>query len=250
MRKLIGVELAKMRHYRVVWGVAVFEAGYSASIALNGRFADRIARYPELEYIIFLFAACRMFSILAVLSTAYVVNEDFSMRTVQNVLSVGVSVGKYYFSRLFSQMLFVSALFLLSTAAYGAAGTAARGGVGTAAPVGETAAVILVMLLQLMAYVSFANMVGVFCRHQSAAMVAGETWLFLAIIFEGYREMGVRFFGFMAYEPLIVMQSVEKWGLPGAVSVPGVLRYVVSAAVIIAVTSGVGYVRFVRADIR
>lgn len=248
MRKLIGVELTKMRYYWVIWAIALFAVGDSIAIALNNGYEPTLAFYPEAEYVIFLYATCRVFSILTVLSTAYVINEDFSMRTFQNVFSVGVSKVKYYFSRLFSQMLFVFGLYLLSCAAYVAARVLYQGSFNTAMPFGRFLAAFLIMALQLMAYVAISNMISMFCRNQFVAVAVSETWLFLALVLDAYREMGIRFFGFMTYEPLMVMQRVDDWGMSETIFTFGVFQYAVSALALTVVTGAIGYVHFIRSD--
>lgn len=79
-------------------------------------------------------------------------------------------------------------------------------------------------------------------------MAAGELWLFLAIIFDGFRASGARLMAFMEYEPLMVMQRVEFWGMPGRFFALG-LKYALSAAVIGVAAAAVGYVRFRRAGV-
>lgn len=248
MRKLIYVELIKLRYYRVIWGVVLFAMGMSAATALSGKYRGIVERMPETEYMLFFPVLCRTFAILAILSTAYAINGDFSMRTVQNVLSVGVDVGKYYLSRLFSQMLFVSVLYLAGFAVFVATRIVSRGEVNRALPFGSLMGIFFMMALQLMAYVAIANAVSMFFRNQAAAMAAGELWLFLAIIFDGFRASGARLMAFMEYEPLMVMQRVEFWGMPGRFFALG-LKYALSAAVIGVAAAAVGYVRFRRAGV-
>lgn len=250
MRKLIAVELTKMRYYWVIWGVALFALGASGVSALSSRYGDIVARYPAVEYMLFFYITGRTFSILTILATAYVINEDFSMRTVQNVLSVGVNVVKYYLSRLFAQMLFIFSLYLLGFAVYVAVRILSQGKVNTAMSFGELMGIFMMMALQLMAYVAIAGAISTFVRNQAAAMIIGEMWLFLAILFDAYRESGAGFLGFMDYEPLMVMQKVEIWGMPGAVFTFGYFKYGFSAAVLIAAAGAVGYLRFVNSDIR
>ncbi len=249
MKKLIAVELTKMRYYWVIWGVALFTLGTSGLIALSDRYADIVARYPAAEYLMFFYTTGRTFAILTILATAYVINEDFSMRTVQNVLSVGVDVVKYYLSRLFAQMLFVFGLYLLGFVLYVAVRILSRGEVNTAMSLGELMGTFMMMALQLMAYVAIAGAVSVFCRNQAAAMIIGETWLFVAILLDAYRGNGVGILGFMKYEPLMVMQRVDTWGMPGTVFTPVYFQYGFSAAVLIAAAAGVGYLRFANSDV-
>ncbi|RKJ19526.1 hypothetical protein D7X48_13105 [bacterium D16-50] len=53
MRKLMAVELTKMRYYRAIWGVALFAFGISGAAAVSGRYEGAVTRYPILEYLLF-----------------------------------------------------------------------------------------------------------------------------------------------------------------------------------------------------
>lgn len=250
MRKLMAVELTKMRHYWVLWGVSLFALGFSAAAALSGRYESAVTQYPVLEYLLFFYVTGRTFCILTILATAYVINEDFSMRTVQNVLCVGINVVKYYLSRLFAQMLFVFCLYLLGFVVFAAVRILSRGEVNTAMPLGMLMGVFAMMALQLMAYVAIAGAISMFCKNQTVAMITGELWLFLGIVLDAYRESGIGFLGFMEYEPLMVMQKVEFWGLPGRIFTSGYFKYGVSAAGLIVGACAVGYLRFAHSDMR
>ena len=249
MRKLMAVELTKMRYYRAIWGVALFAFGISGAAAVSGRYEGAVTQYPILEYLLFFYVTGRTFCILTILSTAYVINEDFSMRTVQNVLSVGVNVVKYYLSRLFAQMLFVFCLYLLGFIFFVAVRILSRGEVNTALPLGTLIGVFAMMALQLMAYVAIAGAISMFCKNQTVAMIAGELWLFLAIVLDAYRESGTGFLGFLEYEPLMVMQKVEFWGLPETVFTLSYFKYGIFAAALIVVACAVGYLRFAHSDL-
>lgn len=250
MRRLIAAELTKIRYYRVIWGVALFALGISAAAALNGRYEDIAVRRPDVEYLLFFYITARTFAILTILATAYVINEDFSMGTVRNVISVGVDVVKYYLSRLLAQMLFVFGLYLLGFAVYVAARILSTGQVNTAMPFGELAGTFLMMALQLMAYVAIAGAISMFFRNQAGAMIVGELWLFLSIMLDAYRASGASFLGFIVFEPLMVMQRVDVWGMSGAVYTFGYFKYGFSAAALIAAAAAVGYLRFMLSDLR
>ena len=77
MRKLIYVELIKLRYYRVIWGVVLFAMGMSAATALSGKYRGIVERMPETEYMLFFPVLCRTFAILAILSTAYAFMRTF-----------------------------------------------------------------------------------------------------------------------------------------------------------------------------
>ncbi len=97
--------------------LGLFFIAHSVYMALRGTYVSSLNRYPSIEYVLCLYSTARMLSIVTILLTAYVIAEDFSMRTVQNVLAAGISRGKYYFSRLCAQMIFI---FSLYSAGYGA----------------------------------------------------------------------------------------------------------------------------------
>lgn len=249
MRKLIAVELTKIRYYWVMWGAVLFALGASVAAALAGRYEETVAQYPVLEYLLFFYVTGRTFAILTILIAAYAINEDFSMGTVRNVLSVGVDVVKYYLSRLFALMLFISGVYLLSFLLYVAVRILSTGRVNGAMAMGELMGVFLMMALQLMAYVAIAGAISMFLRNQAAAMITGEMWLFVALVLAEYNKSGAGILGFIGYEPLMVMQKVDVWGIPGKVFTLGYFKYGLSAAVLIVLASAVGYLRFMGSDL-
>ena len=256
MMKLIGVELVKLRRYPVTWLVALISVGQGVLNAVLGRYGFALSRHPEVEYIIFIYATARWFCMASLFMTAYAIAGDYSMRTVLNVLSAGVDKKKYYISRLAAQMFFIFGLYICGFAAFIAVRILVTGKVNTALPPAQLLVLFLVMAMQLMAYVAVANMIGVCCKRQALAIFLSEAWIFLALILRIY-FMGevnnssagyIKIKGPMAFEPLWVVESVERY--LGNIFSFGFLKYAISASVIIVVTSVIGYAALLRSDVQ
>lgn len=258
MRNLIRVEFRKMRCYWVTWGVVLFFIAHSVYTALRDSYTSELGRYPAIEYVLCVYATARMLSIVTILLTAYVIAEDFSMRTVQNVFAAGISRGKYYVSRLCAQMIFVFFLYSSGYVAYIVTRILSTGKVNTGMPAAEFLAVFFVMALQPLAYVAFTTMVSVFCKSQPVSMVAAEAWLVFSIVLRLYsiKEVPgtpgvVVYRGPIAYEPLAVLErSLEDFVLPGRVFTFDFFMCAISAVLIIAVSSVIGYLYLQRSDVR
>lgn len=257
MGNLIWVEFRKMRCYWVTWAVGLFFLGHSVYIALQDAYAAGLARYPALEYVTFLYGTARMLSIVTLFLTAYVIAEDFSMRTVQNVFAAGIARGKYYFARLLSQIIFIFALYSAGFMTYIAARILSTGKINSQMPAGEFLAIFVVMALQPLAYAAFATMVSVFCKNQATSVVASESWLFFSIVLRLYSIEGIpgktanAYVGPIAYEPLTVLERfMDDYVIPGRVLTFGFFQCGLSALLIIIVSSLIGYAHLRRSDVR
>lgn len=250
MRKLIGIELVKMRRCGAAWLVALISVGQSVFYAvMDGRYIQAIARYPRTEYILYIYGTARWFCMASLFMTAYAIAGDFSMRTVLNVLSAGISKRKYYLSRLYAQMLFIFGLYACGFAAFVATRILRTGRISTAFPPLQLLLLFLAMAMQPLAYVAVANMISVCCKRQTLAIVISEAWLFLVLILRMYFKASVlNGKGPMAYEPMWVLESVDQYA--GPVFHYGFLKGAVSAAVIIAVSAAAGYLCLTRSDVQ
>lgn len=259
MKKLIGIELVKMRHYLATWLIAFITIGQGVFYAAVMKYASAIARYPKLEYISYIYSTARWICMASLFTAAYAIAGDFSMRTVQNVLSTGVDKKKYYLSRLFAQMIFMFAIYAGGCVAFILTRIASTGTVNTAMPFWEFLAVFLVMALQPMVYVALANMISIFCKNQGIAIILGELSLFLALILRIY-SLGKDFYtgsgpkllkGPIAYEPLYLLETCDMYVYSDAgIFSFAFFKYAVSALILIIITSAIGYVRLMRSDLR
>lgn len=250
VKKLIKIEFVKMRQYWVIWAVMFSALVHSAFMAFKSNYDSYIVELPKIEYALFTYVTARWFSLIVLLSVAFVISEDFHMRTVQNVLVVGISRQKYYWSRLLSQFFFVLVMYAGCCPVYVIGRILYNGSINTSMPPGEFLIVFLIMLLQLLAYASFANMVSVFCKNQVTSIVISLLWIFLAILMRAFSYEGDVPGGIMAYEPLAVM---ERYG-GNFVDRNQVFTFAsyqcgISALVIMIVTSIIGYVRFAHSDV-
>lgn len=260
MKKLIGIEFMKMKYYLVTWLAAVITVGQGFFHAvLMDKYHFNLVRYPKLEYVVYIYLTARLICMISLFMAAYVIAGDFSMRTVQNVLSTGVDRKKYYLSRLFAQMLFLFITYAGGCIAFVVSRIVITGAVNTAMSFWEFTAFFLVMALQPMVYIALANMISVFCKNQSIAVILSELSLFLALILRIY-AMGEEFYtgtgsqllkGPLAYEPLYLLETCDMYVYSAAgIFSFAYFKYAISALVIITITSAVGYVRLIRSDLR
>lgn len=250
MKKLIGIEWLKMKHYWVVWAVIFSAVIHCAFMAFKGNYDYAIAANPRIEYAVFMEVTARWFCMIVLLAVAFTISEDFSMRTVQNILAAGISRQKYYWAGLSSQLIFVSVLYAIGCVVYIVGRILYDGKMNTAMPLAEFIVIFLVMMLQLLAYAAFANMVSIFCKSQVTAMVISLMWCFFALIFRSYSSDGTSVTGIMAYEPLNVLEGFGPMVGSDRIFSLDFIQYGISAGVIIMITSVIGYVRFVHSDIR
>lgn len=252
MGKLVGVELRKMSRCRLVWGVALFILGTSSLTAFKDTY-DYAAytRYANFEYMMYTHATARVFSALTILVSAYVGAEDFAMRTVQNVLSVGIGRVKYYVSKLLAQMLFIFGLYGAGAAVYVGSRVILTGGLNRAMPAGEYLVIFLVTFLQLGAYVAMADLVCVLIRNQAAAMAVGETWLYLSLVLRVFWMEGTPLTGIVAYEPLTVLERfADDYVGTGKVFSAEFFLCGLCALCIIILSSALGCFWFVHKDVQ
>ena len=258
MRKLIGIELVKMRHDWATWLMAVITIGQGFFYAASMRYA--IASYPKIEYISYVPSTARWICMASVFMVAYVIAGDFSMRTVQNVLSIGVDKKIYYLSRLFAQMIFIFVIYAGGCIVFVVSRIVLTGTVNTAMSFWEFMAVFLVMALQPMVYVALANMIGVFCKNQGIAVILSELSLLLLLILRMY-SVGEDFYtgdgsrlllkGPLAYEPMYLLEICNAFAYSDAgIFSFSFFKYAVSALSIIAITTVAGYARLIHSDLQ
>lgn len=252
MTKLIVTELVKMRRYWIIWAAILTSLGHSIYSAYVYPYEYVIAQNSEslkMEYVSFAYITPRWFSIVILMAVAYAIAEDFSMRTVQNALSVGISRKKYYVSRLVAQLVFVFAMFTVGWIAFIITRIIVRGEVNTAMPLGEFLTFFVIIALQMMVYASLASMISILTRRQAIAVAVSESWIFFAIVLRTwYISYRLNILYFIVYDPLVVIESMDDY-LAAGIFTFTFLKFGISAIVIIAVTSIIGYVHFMRSDV-
>jgi len=257
MGKLIQVELTKIRRYPATWVVALITFAQALFWVFTHKYDANLARYPQVEYVLFTYSTARWFCISSVFLTGYIIAGDFSMRTVLNVLSTGIDKGKYYVSRLAAVLLFTWALFAGSNLFYIVVRILVTGNISTALPLKELLVLLSVMSLQVLSYAAIAHMISICCQKQGLSILLGEVYLFLALIIrmsamgeEYYTNAGYRLHGPIAYEPLYVLEKAADFLTGDTLFCFGFLKYALSAALIITVASLVGYARLTHSDVQ
>lgn len=259
MNRVISAEFYKIRHCKLLWFLPIvfFALGFYCA-------ADNFevyGLYNRLELFVLPTLADLYLTVGTAMLAGYVIGMDFSFRTIQNTLSVGVSRRSYYFSRM-GVLMFLTALLY---------GIAMLGFVCGRLPLFQTvinptgiallpgnrpelelfwiklAVYAAIVILQLWAYVSVLTALCFFIKKQLPLMVAG---LALIIIELELRQLADQYnITFLRYlfdfAPVRVLKNAfEVYAMHDEVLTLGFLKFGVSALVIIAVSSAAGFCRF------
>lgn len=256
MKKLIGVEIYKVTHYWLMWGILLFAIVQSLYVGLSHNYQAQmewyIVHYPKIEYIAVLELCSIPIALMVVLMSTWLSSADFSAGTIRNALSVGVSRSRYFFSRLAAHMLMTFALFCALMLSYGFSRfcrNLREGKVNTALSVGEYAVIFLIMLLQLCALSAFANMLCYFLRNQLISMVT-----FLGLLYAyAFVSRTSEIYGldalhdYMELFPIRVLERCPYYATYGIFQFD-FLKSGLSALAVIVVCNVAGYVRFRYSD--
>ena len=256
MKKLIGVEIYKVAHYWLVWGVLLFAVVQSLYVGLSHNYQAQmewyVVHYPKIEYIAVLELCTIPIALMEILMSTWLSSADFSAGTVRNILSVGVSRSRYFFSRLAAHMLMTFALFCVLMLFYGFSRfcrNLREGQVNTALSTGEYAIIILIMLLQMCALGALANMLCYFFRNQLISMVTIlallYAWVFVSHMAESYGLDTLH--GYLELFPIRVLERCPYYATYGVFRFD-FLRSGLSALAVIVVCNVIGYVRFRYSD--
>lgn len=189
MRKNIVTELYKNAWYWIVWVAFLACIIASATLIYDHYYASHIARLPRLRYTVFVGRGARVMMFGSVLLTAYLSTADFSERTVQNILSTGVSRKGYFFSKAIMIGMYTLLLYAAGWIAYGVAYTVQQKRFEIAVTPGEIAVLFIVAVLQLWVYCSMVNLIGFISGSQFITMVSGFGWLVLELLTRGVLDL-------------------------------------------------------------
>lgn len=261
MNRVISAEVYKIRHCKLLWFVPLlfFTIGL-----LNSAFHFNIYNmYNRLELFVLPSLTYQQLSIGSAMLTGYIIGMDFSFRTIQNTLSVGVSRRSYYFSRM-AVVMFLTAL-LYGTCMLGfVCGRMpllqpllkgifmVKGSLAESRPELELfwiklAVCIAVEILQMWAYVSILNAASYFIKKQLPAMVAGLMYIFVELVLrQVVDQYDLAFLRYLFdFAPVRVLQhTFDVYVVKDGILTFGFLKFIISALVIIAVSSVVGFCRF------
>lgn len=256
MKKLIGVELYKVTHYWLMWGVLLFAVVQSLYVGLSHNYQAQmewyIVHYPKIEYIAVLELCSIPIALMEMLMSTWLGSADFSAGTVRNALSVGVSRSGYFFSRLAVNMLMTFVLSCALMLSYGFSRFCRNlrdGQVNTALSAGEYAVIFLLTILQLCALSAFANMLCYFLRNQLISMVTFLGLLYSYAFASSLAEIyGLdTLLGYLELFPIRVLERCTYYAAQGIFQFDS-LKSGLSALAVIMVCSAAGYVRFRYSD--
>lgn len=261
MNRVISAELYKIRHCKLLWLVPfIFYAAGLFSAAYHYNIYNM---YNRLELFVLPTLAYLELSVCSAMLTGYIIGMDFSFRTIQNTLSVGVNRRSYYFSRMGAVMFLTALLYVIAMFGFVCGRLSlihpllenifrVRGYLAVNRPELELfwvklAVCTAVAILQMWAYVSILNAACYFIKRQLPAMVAGLMYIILELVF---RQIVDRYdLAFLRYlfdfTPVRVLQhTFEVYVIQDRILTFGFLKFIISALVIIAVSSAVGFCRF------
>lgn len=259
MNRVISAEFYKIRHCKLLWLVPVifFAIGFYGA----AHYFKIYGLYNRLELFVLPTLADQYLSAGSAMLAGYVIGMDFSFRTIQNTLSVGVSRRSYYFSRM-GVLMFLAALL------YGAAmlgfvcgrlplvqsviNPAGAALLPASRPELELfwiklAVYTAIAILQLWAYVSILTAACFYIKKQLPAMAAGLALIIIELSFKQLADQYNMTFlqNLFSFVPVRVLKNAfEVYAIHDEILTFGFLKFGISALVIIAVSSAVGFCRF------
>lgn len=249
MRKTIFTEFYKSLHNWFVWATFAFCIAAGAYLVRDSSYARNIEHYPKMQYGLFVTQSARYMLLMAMLLVAYLGTADFASRTLQNILSVGVSRKRYFFSKLTAMGILTLCLYAIAWLSYGIAYSIRQKGIPLFLTAGELVILFTVAILQIWAYCSIVNLIGILCRNQAATMIAGFSWVILEILLGAILEAyGVSVYD-MSFLPLIVLQRSVGYIAQGSLYDPSFWSSGIYAAVFLVIVNTVSYLCLTRSDI-
>lgn len=249
MRNLLKIEFYKVRHDLLVW-LAVLICILSSIRIVNGAdIVKMITKFPGGQYAVFVYGTARQILIVVTLLTAFLCAADFSAKTIQNFLSVGIDRRKYYLSRLIVIFLLVLVLYAACWLTYMIASSIWWHRVVTFVSAGELAVMFLVALLQLWTYCSLANMIGFFVKKQAATVLIGVAFISLEYFLRSLFLLNGIEISSMDMLPLSVMLRSPEYAAAGRIYDFSFWVSGLYSTAVIVITSAAGYFGFIRRDI-
>ncbi len=249
MRKTVLTELYKSLHNRIVWAALVFCIAMGAWLSSDSQYARQLRFYPWAKYGVFVTQSARFMMMMAVLLVAYLATTDFAAKTLQNILSIGISRKRYFFSKLLVMGGLTLFLYAVSWLSYGIAYSIQQKGIPLSLSAGELAILFGVAILQIWTYCSVMNLIGILCRNQAATMITGFSWLCLEIILGALLEsFGINYLD-MNFLPLIVLQKSGFYIIQKQLYDISFWCSGIYALVFIIVINMVSYLCFTRSDV-
>ena len=189
MKKNIVTEFYKNALYWIVWVTFLAGIVICGSMIRVNYIASQIAESSRLRYAVFVQCSARVMMAISVLLTAYLCTADFSERTVQNILSTGVSRKSYFLSKMTVMGVYTLLLYAVSWIAYGLAYTVQQKGFQIAVTPGEIVVLFVVAVLQIWVYCSIVNLIGFISGSQFITMVSGFGWMVVELLARGVLDM-------------------------------------------------------------
>lgn len=247
MKQVFRAENYILRHDKLLWLVLAL---YCA-VGVYAGFYDHaiLDLYKGLELFSLPEIMNMFLSFSAVMLTAYVIGGDFSRRTIQNVLSVGIDKKSYYYSRLLVQGMLTGVLFIGTGLIHVICHSLCpQGDANTQIAFLWQKLVIYmaVLLLQLLAQVSIMNAACYFVKNQLIAIVSGIGLVYCELIIRQAAEINgmATVQALVDYLPTNVIRNMFAYAVYDKVFTGTFFGYGLSALLIIAVSCAAGYAKF------
>lgn len=261
MNRVISAELYKIRHCKPLWFLPLLF--YGAGLLYSSYHHNIYNLYNGLELFALPSLAYQYLSVSSAMLTGYIIGMDFSFRTIQNTLSVGVSRRSYYFSRMGVVMLLTAILYMVSMLGFVCgrlsllqplfrdffqiSGTLAGNRPEMELFWVKLAVCSAVVILQMWAYVSILNAACYFIKKQLPSMVAGLVLIIMELILRQVsNQYDLAFLRYLFdFTPVRVLQHIfDLYVIRDGLLTFGFLKFILSALVIMIASSAVGFCRF------
>lgn len=254
MKKLFLVEVYKLRaHLWILIGAfafVIFNGIYTAGY-VDAKYANALFHYPRVESVLVTVDTARYIALGVMLIVPYIIGMDFASRYIQNIISVGTDKRTYFFAKLLLVMSFATIIYAALFLSYNVSRFWMKGEIGLSLPIGEFLLFYLVMLLQLFAYTAVANMMCMILGDQVYSSLVSVCWILMELILlvfaDAYHLNFV--FAILDLAPWRVMEAgAERFAIEGTVYSLELLKNALSAAGIFLLSTGIGYICFMRKD--
>lgn len=251
MKNAIRAESYKLTRYRFLWFAPIYYMVLGISYAQFDHYSLHTCQ--GLAYFALPPLIRFTFPLGVVVMTAYAIGGDFTHRTFQNALYVGVLKRDYFFARLLVQLLLTTVLCgtgMLSHTLWRLIFFRTDADRKLEMLGGKLAVYLLVTLLQLWVYTAVYNALCYFVKNQLRSVALSLVIMYLEAVFyqvSNAWQMSSAV-GVLRFFPSIVLKySFDRYAYNDGVLTFGFLKFGLSAILMTVVISVIGYMKF-RSD--
>ena len=251
MKNAIYAEIYKLTRYRLLWFTPIYYMVLGISYARFDHYSLHTCQ--GLAFFALPPLARFTFPLGVAVVTAFAIGGDFTHRTFQNALYIGISKRDYFFSRLFVQFLLTSALCgtgMLTHTFWRLLFFRTEADSSMEMPGRKLAVYLLVILLQFWVYTAVYNALCYFVKNQLKSIALSLVIMYLEAVF--YQVSNAwqleSAAGMLRFLPSIVLKySFDGYAYYDRIFTFGFLRFGLSAFLMTVIISVIGYMKF-RSD--